>query len=166
MPPEPEQGFVRLDPVPMTDKAALKAFLDPYLIAHADLADPDRAFGDPTAYEYFDLYWIEPERRPYWVITDGQPAGFVLVNEWSPSGRGTQRSIAEFYVRPELRRRGLGLAAALAAFATHAGLWELQVYRANPAGMAFWLRAIEAAGARDWEALEHEDRVVHRFRVG
>ena len=163
MPPE---GEVRLGRVPPQDKAALKDFLAPYLIAHADLVDPERKYGDPTAYEYFDLYWVEPERAPFWVIADGQPAGFVLVNEWSPSGRGTERSIAEFYVRPELRRRGLGLAAALAAFATHAGLWELQVYRANPEGMGFWPRAIAAAGATDWERIEGEDRVIHRFRVG
>ena len=163
MPPE---GGVRLDPVPLKDKAALKAFLEPYLIAHADLVDPDRKYGDPAAYEYFDLYWVEPERAPFWIIADGQPAGFVLVNAWSPSGRGTQRSIAEFYVRPDLRRRSLGLAAALAAFATHDGLWELQVYRANPGGMAFWPRAIEAAGARDWEVTQGEDRVIHRFRTG
>ncbi len=162
----PPDGAVRLDPVPMADKAALKAFLDPYLIAHADLADPERRYGDPTVFEYFDLYWIEPERTPYWVIADGQPAGFVLINTWSPSGLGTDRAIAEFYIRPELRRRGLGLAAALAAFATHAGVWELQVYRANPEGMGFWPRAIAAAGARDWEAMEREDRVVHRFLVG
>jgi predicted acetyltransferase len=161
----PPDGAVRLNPVPLVDKAALKAFLDPYLIAHADLADPERRYGDPTAYEYFDLYWVEPDRSPYWVIADGQPSGFVMVNAWSPSGLGTERAIAEFYVRPELRRRGLGRAAALAAFATHAGLWELQVYRANPLGMAFWPRAIAAAGARDWETIEHEDRVIHRFRT-
>lgn len=163
MPPEPG---VRLDPVPMADKAALKASLEPYLIAHADLADPERKFGDPTAYEYFDLYWIEPDRTPYWVIADGRPTGFVLVNTWSPSGQGCDRAIAEFYIRPELRRRGLGLAAALAAFATHAGVWELQVYRANAEGMDFWPRAITAAGATDWKAMDHADRVVHRFRVG
>lgn len=162
MPPE---GVVRLDPAPLQNKAALRAFLEPYLIAHADLVDPERRFGDPTVDEFFDLYWIEPERTPYWVIADGQPKGFVLVNAWSPSGQGTERAIAEFYIRPELRRRGLGRAAALAAFATHPGLWELQVYRANPLGMAFWPRAIEAAGARDWQRLEHEDRVIHRFRT-
>jgi predicted acetyltransferase len=166
MPPEGDPPSARLAPVPAADKAALRAYLDPYLIEHADQVDPQREYGDPTDYEYFDLYWVEPQRHAYWVIDDGQRAGFVMVNEWSPSGRGTQRSIAEFYIRPELRRRGLGQAAALAALDTHAGLWELQVYRANLDGMAFWPQVIAAASAKDWEAMECDDRVIHRFRVG
>jgi predicted acetyltransferase len=164
--PHDDVGAVRLEPVRLTDKAALRAWFDPYLIAHADLADPERRYGDPTVYEFFDAYWTEPNRWPYWVMVGGERAGFVLVNQWSPSGRGTQRSIAEFSIDPALRRGGIGVAAALAAFSTYSGLWELQVYRANAAGMGFWPLAITAAGASDWEMIDLDDRVVHRFRVG
>jgi predicted acetyltransferase len=154
---------VSLAPVPLAEKAALRAMFDPYLIAHADLADPGRIHGDPLDQPYFDLYWAEPERAPFWIVSDGERAGFALLNAWSPSGRGVDRAIAEFCVIPQRRRDGIGRAAALCAFATAPGVWELQVYRANPAGMAFWPRAIEAAAPSEWEEIAGEDRVIHRF---
>lgn len=155
---------VRLEPVPVADKAALKAMLDAYLAAHAEQVDPQRAGGDPTDYPYFDLYWREPARRPFWIVADGERAGFVMINAWSPTGRGTDNAVAEFYVAPEKRRQGIGLAAAVAALRSAPGWWELQVYRANPAGMSFWRRAIAAAGPSTWERIPLEDRVLHRFR--
>lgn len=157
-------AHVQLEPVSAADKAALRVMLDAYLSAHADLVDPGHAQGDPAGYPYFDLYWTEPERRPYWILADGERAGLVMINAWSPTGRGTDNAIAEFYVAPERRRQGIGLAAAVAALQSAPGWWELQVYRANPAGMAFWRRAIAAAGASSWERIPLEDRVLHRFR--
>ncbi|HUZ14230.1 MAG TPA: GNAT family N-acetyltransferase [Caulobacteraceae bacterium] len=157
---------VTLVPVPLADKPALKAMLDPYLVEHADVADPERRYGDPARYPYFDVYWTEPERTPLWILAEGERVGFVLVNAHSPSGRGTDRTIAEFFVLPAWRRRGAGAAAARAALQSRPGQWELQVYKTNPAGMAFWPRAIAAAGARDWERLDLGEPVVHRFRMG
>lgn len=156
---------VALQPVTFAEKPQLRAMFDPYLIAHARLVDPDGATGDPTDYRHFDAYWTEPERRPYWIMADGVRAGFVLINTHSPSGLGTDHSVAEFSVVPERRRGGLGRAAARAALATAAGWWELQVYRANPDGMAFWPRAIGDAHPSTWDEIDLGDRVVHRFRL-
>ena len=156
---------VELRPILLADKAALKAVMNPYLVEHADQVDPARVHGDPTAYEHLDLYWVEPERRPWWIMADGARVGFVLVNAYSPSGLGTDRSISEFHIDPGLRRTGLGSAAARAALATHAGLWELQVFRANTGGLAFWPRALASAGVSARQVLQREDRVIHRFRT-
>jgi predicted acetyltransferase len=155
---------VRLAPAALADKPALWEMMARYLVEHARKVDPASVQGPPE-YAYFDSYWIEPERRPYWIEADGARAGFVLVNAWSPSGLGTERSIAEFCVDPPWRRRGFGLAAALAAFRAHPGQWELRVYRLNGEGMAFWPRAIQAAGATRWQVIEREDVVIHRFVV-
>lgn len=137
--------------------------LDPYLIDHADLVDPARVHGDPTDQPYFDLYWVEPERAPLWILADGRRAGFVLLNAYSPSGRGTERAISEFCVLPAFRRAGIGAAAAALSLATHHGQWELQVHHANPLGVGFWPRALAAAGIGDWELIETPDSVVYRF---
>ena len=74
-----------------------------YLIEHARKVDPAGVY-DPLDAPYFDLYWVEASRRPYWIAADGERAGFVLVNEWSPSGHGTQHAIAEFCVDAPWRR--------------------------------------------------------------
>lgn len=154
---------VRLEPIPLAQKAELRPQLDAYLTAHADLVDPERQYGDPTAYSPYDLYWSEPGRTPYWIVADGARVGFVLVNRYSASGRGCDAAIAEFHVSNDRRRQGLGEAAALAAFATRGGLWELQVFHANAGGAIFWPRVIARAGTRAWEQIRLEDRTIHRF---
>lgn len=156
---------VELARVPHAEAGELRTLFDPYLIEHADLVDPGRLHGDPTDQPYFDLYWVEPEREPFWILADCERAGFVLLNAYSPSGLGTARAISEFGILPAFRRSGIGKAAALLALATHAGQWELQVYRANPKGFAFWPQALAAAGVTDWEKIETEARMIHRFRT-
>lgn len=156
---------VRLTPIALSEKDELRADFDPYLIAHADLVDPSRLYGDPTDYPHFDLYWTEPERSAWWIVADGRRAGFVLLNAYAPSGQAVDRAISEFCIVPAFRRSGIGTAAALAALATRAGQWELQVYRANLDGMAFWPRVLAAAPITDQQQIDGDDRVVHRFIV-
>lgn len=159
------RGDVQLRPVPIDDKAALWALMTDYLIEHTARVEAGRNY-DPSGYPYFDAYWTERARRPYWIEAAGERAGFVLVSPYSPSELGTDHSISEFCVLAPWRRGGVGLAAARATLLAHPGQWELQVYRANPDGMPFWPRAIAAAGARDLQLIEHDDRLIHRFRIG
>lgn len=154
-----------LQPIPLAEKAALKAMLDPYLIEHADLVDPRRVHGDPRSYDYFDPYWVDPDRHPYWIMADGERVGFCLVNAHPPSGQTVDHAVAEFSVLAAHRRGGLGRAAVRAMLARHPGQWELQVYHANTGGLAFWPRALAAAGVSARQVLQREDRVIHRFRT-
>lgn len=55
---------------------------------------------------------------------------------------GTPHSIAEFLVLPKYRRRGVGTAAARAAFAEFPGDWEVHQVPGNRAAVEFWHRAI------------------------
>jgi predicted acetyltransferase len=157
--------MVEVRRVAISQKAELRRLLDPYLTAHADLVDPERHHGDPTDYPHFDAYWTEPERRPFWIVAGGQTAGFALVNRYAPSGLDCDAAVAEFCILPPWRRAGIGLAAARAVFATTPGQWELQVYEATAPALAFWPRAIAAAGARDATQVFLEHRRIHRFRV-
>jgi len=157
---------VRLAPVGLSEKADLRRLLDPYLIAHADVVDPERHHGDPTDYPHFDGYWAQAERRPFWIRAGDDLAGFALVNRYSPSGLGCDAAVAEFCVLPQWRRAGIGMAAARAVFATTPGQWELQVYQATAPALAFWPRAIAAEGGRDATVISLADRRIHRFRVG
>lgn len=163
MAPPSTPSHVTLSPVSVGDKSALRTMFDAYLIELAAMVDPRRLQGDPTDYGYFDAYWQEAARRPFWILDDGARAGFLLINAYSPSGLGCDQAIAEFCIAPEHRRAGLGMAAAKAAFGRATGRWELQVFRANPGGMAFWPRAIAQVAPFAWEVLEQPDRVIHRF---
>ena len=157
---------IRLEPAPESDKPALWALLVAYLTEHTRRVEPERVNYDASAYPYFDTYWNEGRRGAYWIVSGGERAGFVLINDYSPSGLGTDHAIAEFCILPNARRSGIGKAAAKAALQSQPGQWELQVYRANPDGMPFWPRAIAAAGATGLELIEHDDRMIYRFRIG
>jgi predicted acetyltransferase len=120
-----------------------------------------------AAYPYFDAYWDPSERRwPYLICKGTAPIGFALVNSWSPSGRGADVSMAEFYIAPEARRLGIGRATAAAIFLAHPGVWELSVMSANSLASRFWPNAITASAARDLERIEGEMQTIYRFRIG
>lgn len=149
---------VRIGLAPAEDKPRMLRLADAYA---AEMAA--HGTGDPT--RYFDAYWQERGRWPYFIRHGDPIAGFVWVNTWSPSGRGTDFAIAEFYVAPEARGAHVGCDAAVATFRTHPGQWELSVLPTNAAALAFWPKAIAAAGARRIERLEVGGWPVLRFRI-
>ena len=125
-------------PVPAADKPRLGAMVRDYVAEMAAYA-PD---ADPAmAYPYFDLYWSEPELRfPFWLTADGAEAGFALVRREEENGR-TQ--MAEFFVAPSFRGRGVGLAAARRLIGRFPGPWKITQRELNSGAIAFWHRVLD-----------------------
>ncbi len=121
-------------------------------------------YGDvDLEYRYFDSYWLDEDRWPYLIVKDQRTVGFALVNTWSPSGKGTNFSIAEFFVLPEFRGTGVGRSAFASLLGTHPGFWELSVMSNNEAGKAFWQRALATVGVSEIETVDLDGELVHRF---
>jgi predicted acetyltransferase len=153
-------GSVVLRKAQTGDQTTMRAML-------ADHLREMLAFGPvEEPYPYFDVYWTEATRWPYLIEVAGEPIGFVMVNQWSPSGRGTDHAIGEFYISPAHRRRGHGAEAARQAFRAHPGQWELLIFAANRPAQAFWPAAIASAGGRSLERIDHQGNTVLRFVVG
>lgn len=125
------------------------------------------AYGDvDKSYPYFGAYWNEGETRwPYLILGDGEFIGFAFVNTVSPSGRGTDFSMAEFYIEPFARTRGYGLAGAKELLLKHEGQWELSIMRANARAQRFWPKVMSYTKAREVECFEHNGDIIHRFSV-
>jgi predicted acetyltransferase len=128
---------------------------------------PDGLF-DP--YPYLDLYWQEAKRWPYLVLADGHLAGFVLINDFSHSGRPLDFAVAEFFVVRKHRRDGVGRAAARLAIQRRPGQWEMAVSRKNPGAQAFWRGVAAELGAEGTveETVQDDDLwngLIVRFRV-
>jgi GNAT superfamily N-acetyltransferase len=91
--------------------------------------------GTTEPYPYLDLYWEEPERRPFLIEADRRSVGLCLIRE-----RGDGWSIAEFWVQPNLRRFGVGRTAIEAVAergrAAGAEYLEAQGSSAQPRGAA------------------------------
>ena len=86
------------------------------------------------------------ERELLWILDGRERAGFAIVRtlpDWPDDSRMVA-SIAEFYVAPAFRRRGVGRAAVEALLAEHRrrGTYEVEagILRENHPARAFWQR--------------------------
>ena len=118
----------RLRAVEPADRQLLRRLLADYLL---------ELDGSVTPYPYFDAYWSEPDRLPFLIEADREVAGLCLVRVLDGGWH-----IAEFSVRPEKRREGIGRATvdeiARHARSDGAAHLEANVYPHNAGGLAFW----------------------------
>jgi len=150
-------------PVLEAEKPLLWSLLQDY-IREMSAYDPSiEAVDGVYEYAYFDLYWIEPDRWPFWLKADGENAGFALVRRDADG----HTEIAEFYVRPEYRRSRVGLESARALIAKFPGPWELSEYLANTGAIAFWRKVLEGRSFSEHEYISNEGnpRIAQRFVV-
>ena len=130
-----------LKPASLKDKPLIHSMLQPYLTDLSRFPDEHADYKDKNGiyiYPYLDAYWVENERFPYLLIADGQLAGFVLVRRdrdyWE---------MAEFYVKPEFRRRRLAQYSATEIFLKHPGAWRIGFNKHNKASRALWKKLSE-----------------------
>lgn len=120
-----------------------------------------------AAYPYFDSYWDVDERRwPYVVRKGRETLGLALVNNWSPSGKGTDFAFAEFYIKPEARGSGVGREAAKTVIKRHAGVWELSIMSSNQPAKRFWPKVLDNLQASMVEKIEARGETIYRFAIG
>lgn len=115
------------------------------LYAHDFAAFYDLDFGADGRFVYneLSLYFREPNRQAFLVRTDGTWAGFILVRKGSQiSGADDVWDMAEFFVRREHRRLGLGTEIAHRTWSRFPGKWEVRVLTANTSAGLFWEHAI------------------------
>ena len=98
------------------------------------------AFSDDGLFEYrwFDFYWSSALRHPYLIRVDDHIAGFAFVREREDEPSDWQWQIAEFFILRGLRRRGIGIAAALELLRSRIGVWEFAYDMANEPAKLFW----------------------------
>jgi predicted acetyltransferase len=154
---------VEVTPILEVEKPQLRLLLSDY-IRELSAYDPSLVTADGV-YDYPppDLYWRESTHRPFWLRVDGEAAGFALVRRMAEG----HTEMAEFYVRPEFRRRGVGLVAARAVIADFPGPWELSEYLANPGSVAFWRTVLEGRAFTEHQYVSERgnQRIAQRFVV-
>ena len=129
-------------PVPPEEKARLAAMMGDYVAEMAQFVTGVRA---GQAYPDFDLYWSEPDSRwPFWLDIDDARAGFALVRRHRES-----MQMAEFFVTPRYRLRGVGLSAARRLIARFPGAWRITQRESNQPAIAFWHRVLDGFIAYD-----------------
>ena len=133
--------MVSVEYVDASGREALRSLLSDYLIEFAAMEGvPVAGSADvPPQYRWFDQYWLDADRLPFAIhASEGETAGFCLIRVMDGGW-----NIAEFGIRREWRRRGIGRRAvtALAAIASSAGATHLRADVAdwNDGALRFWL---------------------------
>lgn len=144
----------------LKDKELLKELMTAYL---AETNDDDHAGTD---YPYFDDYWTDATRWPYFITLNNEIAGFALINQWSVLGLPTDFAIAEFFISPAYRRNKIGKSALQKLIQTHKGLWEISVSLSNSSARYFWKQALTANNIKDIECHHTSENEIYRFRIG
>lgn len=127
---------VEIVPIPVEDKTLLWNRMQHYmaeLTPFGNFAPVDGIFQ----YKWFNLYWTDSNRFPFWATINNERVAFALVC------REDRTEMAEFYSFPEFRRSGAALDFARRILKRFPGPWELSEYRQNVAAVAFWHRVLE-----------------------
>lgn len=128
---------VKLNPINIEQKQELSNMLNEYL----DILSSYAHEQFPKPYKHLDSYFIEPNRRPFFIQTNDKKVGFVLVNLKDPLANEEKQSISEFYVIPEYRDKGIGAEAARQVFDLFPGTWVIRELKSNSAEQ-FWKKVI------------------------
>jgi predicted acetyltransferase len=125
-------------------KSVLRQLMELYAYDFSEFDGADVNEHGYYGYTYFDYYWTEEIRHPFFIQVDGKLAGFVLVNEYCYLVKepGT-RSLGEFFVMRKYRRKGVGRAAAVMVFDKFPGKWEIIQHGGNEPSKVFWRRVID-----------------------
>jgi predicted acetyltransferase len=160
---------IELKATSASDSRLIEALLDGYLRELSRHRDVPVGATNAASYPYLDTYWAEPGRHAFIIESDGQAAGFALVRGPASTGSAVHQ-LAEFYIKPESRRLGIGRRAMSEIWRRFPGQWELQVHARNSAAAQFWSACAEtetgeAPQAREVHARDGR-RIQFSFRVG
>jgi predicted acetyltransferase len=128
--------------VPSSGKSDLWAMFQTYAAELAPLVNLQPVDG-VFPYDYFDHYWQDEQRWPFWAVMDGKRIGFALVR-FAPEHDAMQ--MAEFFILPAHRRGGSGMNFADGLLKRFPGPWKIRQIVANKGATAFWRRVAEPYG--------------------
>ena len=138
------EPMISLTPATKAERAALDNLMQLYIYDWSELRRLDVDDGGRFPDYPLDAYWEDAWRHPLLLRVDGRLAGFSLVSEHSRlTGAQGVFDMAEFFVMRSFRRKGVGMAAAAAAFDRFKGPWEIRQHDEAVAATAFWRRAVD-----------------------
>jgi predicted acetyltransferase len=163
--------MISLDPAAPEERGTLLNLLQLYVYDWSELLSLDVGVDGRFADCPLDVYWTEGWRHPFLLRVDGQLAGFALVTERSRlTGTAGVVDMSEFFVMRRYRKRGVGFAAACAAFERFKGPWEVRQRRDNVDATAFWRKVIARHTNGKYDEVDWNDATwtgpVQRFSTG
>ncbi|MBT2641386.1 GNAT family N-acetyltransferase [Bacillus sp. ISL-41] len=108
----------------------------------------------------FDLqpYWSEADLHAFFIMHDGDLAGFAMVESGDPN------VILEFFIMRKFYRKGFGKDAAVKLFDLFPGNWSITQVEKNEPARNFWRKVIgEYTGGNYIEKYDEHKRSIQEF---
>jgi predicted acetyltransferase len=152
------------------ESAIVRNLMSLYLFEHSGATERQVEADGVYRYSSLDAFWTEPGCYPFLIRTNGDLAGFALVAERRLfEDRQDGHLIAEFFILPTHRRRGIGQAAAGLIFSQFPGDWWIPQPHWNEVAQAFWRTVVKRYSAgkfrEDPWIWEEESGVAQFFTV-
>ena len=128
---------VQIQKVSKKDKSVLSNLLEYYLYDFSEYEQTDVNRHGLFGYSYMDHYFTDKNRHAYFVLADGNYAGFVLIHDQTLL-KDTDMAIAEFFIMRNYRRKGIGRTVLHNVLKEYSGIIEVPVSDKNQNGLKFW----------------------------
>ena len=89
-------------------------------------------------YGYFDEYFVDPNRKAFFIYSDCIMVGFVMINPYSVIDHKPDYTMAEFTIFPSYRGKHYAFDAAKLILSTYRGKWEIKFNEKNVAAKNLW----------------------------
>lgn len=134
---------IKIIPVDKTQSSVLRQLMELYDYDFSEFTKEDINEHGFFGYGYLDRYWTDETKHPFFIMVDGNFAGFVLVGKFCKYAKSENaHNIDEFFVMRKYRRMNVGNFAAKYIFDLFKGEWEVKVLHVNKPGLPFWHKTI------------------------
>ncbi len=155
---------IHLSQVRIEQKEVLASLLQLYLYEFSQFTNEEYNEKGVYTYKYFEQYWLENNRKPFFIISDNKIVGFVLINLDDPesSERGIH-TISEFFVAKIYRKQQIGTKAAELAFNMYRGRWIIRELINNLGAQEFWHKVLESYTSNSYKEKEDSGHIIQEF---
>lgn len=125
----------RIQLVPFSKMEEMRKYFYEYLVELSEF-DPDIKFDEKGVpiYKWYDCYWTDKKRYPFYFIVDGKIAGLAMIRELD----NMVYDFAEFYVCPRFRKDGNAIWFAMQFTELFEGQFVFSTRFTNPRAIRFW----------------------------
>jgi len=115
-----------------------------------------------TNYTYLDTYFTDKNRSAYFFYLNDKIIGFGFINDYCIINTN-KKAIAEFYIKKEYRKQGLGETFARKLFELHNTSWEVKTNINNKNANLFWKKIITKYSINSYYSQISDSNVIFSF---
>lgn len=130
--------MVNLKQITIEEKTKAYNLNQKYLYEMTNYYDNEFDSNGNIDYGYFDLYFTDSSRIPYFIYNDNTLVGFIFLNKYSHLGMDLTWGIAEATIFPMYRRNHYMADAVKIITDKYPGLYEVKYNMKNLKAKALW----------------------------